>query len=194
MWVKRQVVMRERLPARGGGQQVDLRRSTTGDGCSRIRSKCCVGNLFTGCSWRPAPHKIAPASRYAVGVCVNRIGKAATRRSGERWTRASAAKREAPLRHAGSGGSHISNRSADPFSSFAGEGGDCPAKTPGWREAPDGVWPAAATVDWIARPSARAFNEPSLLSAPHPALRATFPALRRRRRATARDPKKDRLV
>ena len=48
----------------------------------------------------------------------------------------------------------------------------------------------AATLDRIARASTRTFNEPSLLSAPHPALRATFPASRRRRRATARNPKK----
>ena len=74
--------------------------------------------------------------------------------------------------------------SADPFSSFAGEGGAIGRrKTPVFRRAmaPDGVWSAPATLDRIARPSPRAFSDPSLLSAPHPALRATFPASRRRR-------------
>ncbi len=52
-----------------------------------------------------------------------------------------------------------------------------------WRAAPDGVWSTAATLGRIARPSRQPSSNSSLLSAPHPALRATFPATRRRRRA-----------
>ena len=66
------------------------------------------------------------------------------------------------------------NRGVHPFPSSAGEGGR--------RSRPDGVWPAASTVSRIARPLRQAFDDLSLLSAPHPAIRATFPASRRRGR------------
>jgi hypothetical protein len=49
-----------------------------------------------------------------------------------------------------------------------------------WRVAPDGVWPAASALSRIARPAARTRIDPDLLSAPHPPLRGTFPASRRR--------------
>ena len=63
------------------------------------------------------------------------------------------------------------------FSSSAGEGGATPGRGSG---GPDGVWSAAGTFGRIAEPSLRSFIETFLLSAPHPALRATFPASRRR--------------
>ena len=43
-----------------------------------------------------------------------------------------------------------------------------PARWGRWREAPDGVWPAASTVGRIARPSQRTCVDPDLLSTPHP--------------------------
>ncbi len=41
----------------------------------RIGSRCCVGNLSTGCSWRSAPHKSCSGIPICSGVCVDRIGK-----------------------------------------------------------------------------------------------------------------------
>ncbi len=41
----------------------------------RIGSRCCVGNLSTGCSWRSAPHKSRSGISICSGACINRIGK-----------------------------------------------------------------------------------------------------------------------
>jgi hypothetical protein len=52
----------------------------------------------------------------------------------------------------------------------AGSPSPAPGLGPGgWREAPDGVWARCFDVERAARPSPRTYNEPSLLSAPHPA-------------------------
>src|SRR5208282_4331276 len=69
-------------------------------------------------------------------------------------------------------GIHTSQMAGAFVPQLAGEGGA--------EEAPDGVWPAASPQLGLHERHREPAIEPSLLSAPHPALRATFPASRRR--------------
>ena len=77
--------------------------------------------------------------------------------------------------------SHISNRRADPFPTCCGR----------WREAPDGVWPAASAYSRIARPSPRTCVGPYLLSAPHPAF-GHLPCFAEKEKPALREPRRSR--
>ena len=144
-------------------------------------------------------YRHASSQRNSGGSCRKTIAPAEPPGSARRPAAVEHPLRTAPL-EALSGGATDEGRALNDFGANS-SGPVAPSPLPGaqrgpllqlcwgrWREAPDGVWPAAATVDWIARPSVRAFIGPSLLSAPHPVLRATFLAPRRRRREAAKRP------
>ena len=152
-----------RPAARAERGRILLRRSrwalaATGDGCRLGR--VAASALWSATSWKSPP-------RAAARLCCCPSPRRSSRRSisaaGELWwSRRRRSTGSPELFVPTSPGSY-------PFSSFAGEGGAIGRrKTPVFRRAmaPDGVWPAAATLGRIARPSPRAFNETSCF--PHP--------------------------